>query len=321
MTLFELTLALAIASGTSILLVGLGEMMAEKVGVLNIGLEGIMLMGAASGFIVGVNTGNPVVALLAAMAVGGGFNLIFGTAAVALKADQIICTGSRLHGIGMSRENGASRRTGNRLRYVTWRVPGLSDIPVLGPIFFRQEWVVYIAFCLPFLAHFLLYHTRHGLNMRAIGDDPVAADAAGIPVVRWQMFYVLVCGDGGTGGAISAGDPALGLPAHSRPRMDRARHRLRSWVATDRTDLRGPPVRRVTRADQRGATRKGGTPPEFLDAPLPRDVSSCRRPRGLVLAAAGPQRCSGSPRNPLHPKLSKEEAAMHTTSKPKFRAS
>jgi simple sugar transport system permease protein len=204
MTLFELTLALAIASGTSILLVGLGEMMAEKVGVLNIGLEGIMLMGAASGFIVGVNTGNPVVALLAAMAVGGGFNLIFGTAAVALKADQIICGLALVFmGIGMSGEWGKSY-TGQipSGTISTWRVPGLSDIPVLGPIFFRQEWVVYIALCLPFLAHFLLYHTRHGLNMRAIGDDPVAADAAGIPVVRWQMFYVFVCGAlGGLGGA------------------------------------------------------------------------------------------------------------------------
>ena len=70
MTLFELTLALAISSGTSILLVGLGEMLAEKVGVLNIGLEGIMLMGAAGGFIVGVQTGNPVVALVAAAAAG-----------------------------------------------------------------------------------------------------------------------------------------------------------------------------------------------------------------------------------------------------------
>jgi simple sugar transport system permease protein len=80
-------------------------------------------------------------------------------------------------------------------------VPGLSDIPVLGPILFRQVWLVYVALLLPFAAHFLVYHTRHGMNIRAIGDDPVAADAAGIPVVRWQLFYTFVCGAlGGIGG-------------------------------------------------------------------------------------------------------------------------
>jgi ABC-type uncharacterized transport system permease subunit len=202
MTLFELTMALAIASGTSILLVGLGEMMGEKVGVLNIGLEGIMLMGAAGGFIVGVHTGNPVLALLAAAGVGGAFNLIFGTATVVLKADQIICGLALVFmGIGLSGEWGKPYLGSIGGGISTWRVPGFTDIPVLGPILFRQEWVVYIALVLPFLAHFLLYHTRHGLNMRAIGDDPVAADAAGIPVVRWQMFYVFVCGAlGGLGG-------------------------------------------------------------------------------------------------------------------------
>jgi len=170
-------------------------------------------MGAAGGFIVGVHTGNPVVALLAAAGVGGGFNLIFGTAAVALKADQIICGLALVFmGIGMSGEWGKSylgRVASGTIS--TWRVPGFSDIPVLGPILFRQVWVVYIALCLPFLAHFLLYHTRHGLNMRAIGDDPGAADAAGIPVVRWQMFYVFVCGAlGGFGG----GYLSLGVIQH-----------------------------------------------------------------------------------------------------------
>lgn len=213
MTLFELTMALAIASGTSILLVGLGEMMAEKVGVLNIGLEGIMLMGAAGGFIVGVNTANPILALLAAVAVGAGFNLIFATAVVALKADQIICGLALVFmGIGMSGEWGkpylGSIGSGT---VSTWRVPGFTDIPVLGPILFRQEWIVYVALALPFFVHYLLYHTRHGLNMRAIGDDPVAADAAGIPVARWQTFYVLVCGGlGGLGG----GYLSLGVIQH-----------------------------------------------------------------------------------------------------------
>jgi general nucleoside transport system permease protein len=213
MTLFELTVALAISSGTAILLVGLGEMLAEKVGVLNIGLEGIMLMGAVGGFIAGVHTGNPVLGLLAAAAVGGVFNLIFGTAAVALKADQIICGLALVFmGIGLSGEWGKTyvgRAADGRLS--TWNVPGLSEIPVLGPILFRQVWLVYVALCLPFLAHFLLYHTRHGLNMRAIGDDPTAADAAGIPVVPWQMFYVFVCGAlGGLGG----GYLSLGVIQH-----------------------------------------------------------------------------------------------------------
>lgn len=213
MTLFELTVALAISSGVSILLVGLGELLAEKVGVLNIGLEGIMLMGAVGGYITGAKTGNAVVALLAAMAVGGGFNLIFATAAVGLKADQIICGLALVFmGIGLSGEWGkAYTGTAASGTISTWRIPGLSQIPVLGPILFRQEWLVYVALCLPFLVHFLLFHTRHGLNMRAIGDDPAAADAAGIPVARWQTFYCVVCGAlGGLGG----GYLSLGVIQH-----------------------------------------------------------------------------------------------------------
>ena len=210
MTLFELTVALAIASGASILLVGLGELLAQKAGVLNIGLEGIMLMGAVGGFIAGVHTGNPVLGLLAAAAVGGIFNLIFfSTAAVVLKADQIICGLALVFiGIGLSGEWGKSYVGDAAAGTIsTWRVPGLSDIPVLGPILFRQVWLVYVALILPFLAHFLLYRTRHGLNIRAIGDDPVAADAAGIPVVRWQLFYTFVCGAlaGIGGGYLSLG--------------------------------------------------------------------------------------------------------------------
>src|SRR5438045_9409832 len=117
------------------------------------------------------------------MAVGGGFNLIFGTAAVALKADQIICGLALVFmGIGMSGEWGKTY-TGRIASGTisTWRVPGLSDIPVLGPTFVRQEWVVYISLCLPFLAHLLLYHTRPGLNTRPLSDDTLPADSAGVP--------------------------------------------------------------------------------------------------------------------------------------------
>lgn len=218
MNLFELTVALAISSGASILLVGLGELLAEKAGVLNIGLEGIMLMGAVGGFIAGAHTGNPVLALLAAAAVGGAFNLIFGTATVVLKADQIICGLALVFiGIGLSGEWGKSY-VGDAAKGTisTWEVPGLSEIPVLGPIFFRQVWLVYVAYVLPFFAYVLLYRTRHGLNIRAIGDDPVAADAAGIPVVRWQLFYTFVCGAlGGIGG----GYLSLGVIHHWGARL------------------------------------------------------------------------------------------------------
>jgi len=213
MTLFELTVALAISSGVAILLVGLGELLAEKVGVLNIGLEGIMLMGAVAGFIGGYRTGNPILALLFAAGVGGVFNLVFGLATVALKADQIICGLALVFmGIGFSGEWGKTYISDPASGTIsTWRVPGLSDIPVLGPILFRQVWFVYVALFLPLLAWFLLNHTRHGLNMRAIGDDPAAADAAGIPVFRWQMFYVFVCGAiGGVGG----GYLSLGVIQH-----------------------------------------------------------------------------------------------------------
>src|SRR5581483_11907526 len=115
-------------------------------------------------------------------------------------------------------------------------------------------------------------------------------------------------------------DPALGLPAHGRPRMDRARHRLRRRLAADRTDLRRLSVRRVAGLDQCRAAGGVGDPRRVpRDASVPRDIPRRRRTRGLVLATSGPQRRPGSSRHSVHPKLA-EVLRMHTTSKTDVRS-
>jgi ABC-type uncharacterized transport system permease subunit len=188
------TIGTAIASGTAVLIVSSGELLVERLGVYNIGLEGVMLVGALTSFIVGNESGNLAAALLAGMAAGAAFSAVAGLAITVFGADMIMA-GLALWfvGLGVTGELGTDyvlQPAAARLPFVN--IGGLGDIPVTA----------FVAVVLPFAAYALLNHTRHGLTMRAIGEDPVASDVAGIRVNAWRMFYVAVGGAlAGLGGA------------------------------------------------------------------------------------------------------------------------
>jgi simple sugar transport system permease protein len=197
--------ASAIGGSTAILLAATGELLVEKVGVYNIALEGVMLVGALTGFIADAQTGSWAIGLLAGGIAGAVFAMIFGIITVVLRTDMIVVGVALIFvALGVTDSVGSSYVGSPVVAPIpNLEIPLLSSIPVIGPAFFQQSFVTYVAFFLPLLASLLLGRTRHGLNMRAIGENPNAADTTGIPVVGWRLFYVGVGGYlAGVGGAV-----------------------------------------------------------------------------------------------------------------------
>ena len=197
-------LAAAITSGTPILFAALGELITERAGITNLGMEGIMLVGAVAGAIVAITTGNQWFGLMLAMFAGGAMALIHAVLTISLRANQIVSVLAMVtFGTGLSGYLGKS--------YVGIPIPEsfhaiplgpLADIPVLGPIFFQHDVLVYISYLLVILLTFFLYRTRPGLNLRALGENPAAVDALGINVYYLKYIYVVLGGMlSGVGGA------------------------------------------------------------------------------------------------------------------------
>lgn len=194
----DLTLILAagVASGTILLFAAIGEIFAERAGVLNLGVEGMMLIGAVAGFAVTAATGNPWLGLGMAMLAGGGLSLLHGVVAIHLRADQVI-SGLALTflGTGLARVlgEGLSGEAITTLPRVT--VPLLAELPFLGPVLFRDQSVLtYVGMLLVPVAWFWIDRTRPGLHLRAVGERPAAADAQGVNVLRLRYVYVFVGG-------------------------------------------------------------------------------------------------------------------------------
>lgn len=190
------SILLAIASGTAVLLAATGELLVERVGIMNIGIEGMMLVGALAAFVVAKDSGSAVLGLLAGTGAGLVLASLFGLAVVYLRADMFM-VGFALWflGIGITAQAGAGHvLEKSPVTLPDWNVPLLSDLPFVGPGLFGQPGLAYLAFLLPFGVHWLLSYTRHGLNMRAIGESPTTADAMGIPVTRWRFGSVLAGG-------------------------------------------------------------------------------------------------------------------------------
>jgi simple sugar transport system permease protein len=194
----------AIASGTSILLPALGEAITERSGVQNLGVEGMMLMGALFGYIVDIVTGNIVLAFAAAMLAALSLALVHAFLCVTLRANQIVSgLAVTLFGSGLTAFLGKPF-VGEQAPVVLSRVPlpGLSQIPVVGPILFNQDPLVYLTFVLVPAAWYFIYRTRPGLNLRAIGESPATADAMGVGVASRRYLYTLMGGAlAGLGGA------------------------------------------------------------------------------------------------------------------------
>jgi ABC-type uncharacterized transport system permease subunit len=195
----DLTLVLAagVANGTIILFASIGEIFAERSGVLNLGVTGMMLMGAVAGFSTTVATGNPWIGLVVAMLAGGILSLLHGVVTIHLRADQVV-SGLALTflGTGLARVLGDGLSSaGEIVALPSFSVPFLSQIPVIGPIFFRDQSVLtYVGFLLVPAAWYWINRTRPGLHLRAVGERPSAADAQGINVYRSRYVYVFVGG-------------------------------------------------------------------------------------------------------------------------------
>ena len=203
-------LASGIRLATPYLYAALGETLGQRSGVLNLGVEGQMLMGAFFAFYVTFQTGNAWLGMLAAVVVGAVMGLAMAFVSINLQAVQGISgIGFYLFGLGMStllfQMLVGTVETVSGFRPV--HIPGLSDIPVIGEIFFRQNVLVYIAFALVPIVHFVLQRTTLGLKIRAVGENPEAADSLGVSVARVRYITVTLGGllAGVAGGSMSVG--------------------------------------------------------------------------------------------------------------------
>jgi ABC-type uncharacterized transport system permease subunit len=205
MDLLIAVLAAAIASGTAILYACLGEILAERAGVLNLGVEGMMLMGALSGFAVTFWTASPWLGALAAVAAGGLLSLIHALLTVTLRANQVVSgLALTLFGTGLTSFLGQPL-VGQPApaSFAKVAIPVLADVPILGPIFFRQDMLTYLSFLLVPILWVWIYRTRPGLYLRAVGESPATTDAMGLSVVRLRYLYVVLGGMlAGLGGAV-----------------------------------------------------------------------------------------------------------------------
>ena len=200
-------LAITISKATPLTLGALSGISSERSGVVNIGIEGMMLTAAFCGFMAGVYTHNLVIALIAAMISSALIALLHAVLSITFRVDQIISgTVVNILAVGL---------TGylNRQLFATGAPPGLSvlppipfgpleQIPWLGPIIFQQKAITLSAIVLVFVVHFALFRTRWGLRTRAVGEHPLAADTVGVNVNRLRYYNVLIGGVlAGLGGA------------------------------------------------------------------------------------------------------------------------
>lgn len=194
---FIIILQAGVASGTVLLFATLGEVIAERSGVLNLGVEGMMLIGAMSGFSVTITTGNPWLGVAAGMLAAGLISQAHAFIVITLQADQVV-SGLALTflgtGISLVLGEGLSK-AGTVSLMPSFSIPLLSQIPLLGAIFFtKQSVLVYIGYLLTPLAWYYINRTRGGLHLRAVGEYPAAADALGINVFRMRYLYVFIGG-------------------------------------------------------------------------------------------------------------------------------
>ena len=182
---------------TPYLFASIGEMFGQRSGVYHLGVEGMMLMGAFAAFYVTLIYGNPWLGLLAAIVVGGIMGVAMAVISVTFQAEQGISgIGLYLFGLGMSellfQKMLGTVETVSGFGPVN--IPVLSDLPIVGPIFFQQSIMTYLAFLLVPIAWYVLYRTTFGLKIRAVGENPAAADALGVSVKRTRYMTVTLGG-------------------------------------------------------------------------------------------------------------------------------
>jgi len=198
-----LLLASLIVAATPLLLAAIGELVVEKAGVLNLGVEGMMITGAICGFAISVNTGSPVLGLIAAALGGAALSLLFALLTQYALANQVASgLALTLFGLGLSALIGQGYQGIKPPSFPRFDIPLLSDIPFIGPVLFTQDFIVYLAFFLTLGVWAMLKYSRAGLILRAVGESHDAAHALGYKVVRIRVIAILFGGAcAGMGGA------------------------------------------------------------------------------------------------------------------------
>ncbi len=192
---YILLFASTLAAGTVLAVAALGLLINEKAGIVNLGAEGMMLCAAIAGFAAVVKTGSFFLGLVAGMAAGAVLAGIFGVLVIWLNTNQY-ATGLALSlfGVGFSAFVGISYVQAKLPESPSFSIPGLADLPVLGPALFRQHPVVYLAMALAAALIWFLYRTRAGLVLRSVGESPESAHALGYPVRRIRLAAVVAGG-------------------------------------------------------------------------------------------------------------------------------
>ena len=225
MELVEAIILAVLAASTPLLLAATGELVTERAGVLNLGVEGMMIVGAACGFGGAWLTGSTIIGALCGIGAGVALSLIFAIMTLGLAVNQV-ATGLALtiFGIGLSGLIGA-RFVGERITPAPHlRIPSLTNIPLVGRILFGEDGFVYLSLALVVGVWFFLYRTRAGLILRAAGDNHLSAHALGYPVLRIRMFAVMF-------GGACAGLAGAYLPLAYTPFFIPGMTAGRGWIA------------------------------------------------------------------------------------------
>jgi simple sugar transport system permease protein len=196
--------------GTPLALAGVGGAYAERSGVFNIGIEGMMLSGAFTSVIVSYFTGNPILGVLAAILTGGLMGFCLAYLCITKRLEQIVC-GLAINLIALGATNVLYKiifgpQAYDRVNgFTDLKVPLVSGLPVFGELFFSYPFLTYVAVGLAILGSWVMYKTKFGLTVRAVGDNPMAVDVAGISVTRVRYQSVIISGmAAGLGGAALA---------------------------------------------------------------------------------------------------------------------
>ena len=206
MSEFAQIVVLTLAAGTPLVFAALGELVVEKSGVLNLGVEGMMLVGAVASFVVAARTHSPWLGVGAGALGAAALALVFAVLALSLRANQV-ATGLALSlfGVGLSAFVGRPYMSVVIEGMKPLAIPGVSDLPVAGKLVFSHGPLVYLSIALFVLVHLFLYRTRAGLVLRAVGESPQAAHAIGYDVIGIRYLAVLFGGAcAGLGGAFLA---------------------------------------------------------------------------------------------------------------------
>jgi simple sugar transport system permease protein len=196
-------LAATLAAGTPLVFAALGELVVEKSGVLNLGVEGMMIIGAIAGFAATAATGSVVAGVIAGMVAGALIALVFAILTLTLQANQVAAgLALSIFGVGLSAFVGRDFVSIALPSQTPTRIPLLADIPWIGPALFNQHWLVYLSWLLFVAVAWFLYRMRAGLVLRAVGESPASATAIGYKVIAIRYLATLFGGAcAGIGGA------------------------------------------------------------------------------------------------------------------------